>query len=580
MKTSLTKNSKRRSLAFKAIKQDEIKGVRLLFGYYGIFLMFIGVIVLLPLLMLPFYPEESPYFTAFLIPGLISLLIGAVLFLVLIFHRPKGKLTALEDLLLVVGVWILIILFSAIPFLFYGYNFTQSLFESTSGYTNAGMSIMDWSNEVIPTYKTLENGTTDVINHMLFFHRALTQLIGGTGLVLIVSSAISERSNLNLYLLEGHNDKLLPNLAKSARLIFSIYIGFIIVGTGLYIVFGVTPFDAICHSMAAVATGGFSTKFNNVNTLVAEVSLLGGAWKGVMVELVTELLVVLGGINFVIHYSLFRRKFSALKHYEFIVFFAILLVVYPFVVAGMTQYYGGDLLKGFRYGTFDFFSSMSSAGFQAIDSYQGHIIGGQYLVFPSHTLFLISLLMCAGMQSGSTSGGIKQNRIGLMFMDLGWRFRSSFGKPDTYRVHTTYKFGQKTRVEQSEVNEAETFILMYLSIAFFSGLILSVICSFANVQKRGVNGLEPFNFLDCLFEASSCLGDNGLSVGMTNYHTMPAILWIEMILMLLGRLEIFVFITLGGKVFTNIRDRKYIYNRDKEMADALELHLRESKEQE
>ena len=574
MNSSTLRTKRKKSLEFKTMTRKEIKGPRLVFGYYGIFLMFIGAIVLLPLIMLPFYPSEAKYFHAFLIPGLVSFVIGAALFFSLIFHRAKGKLTTVEDLLLVVGVWILIIFFSALPFLFYGYTFTQSIFESTSGYTNAGMSIMDWSNSSIETLVELENGTTDVVNHMLFFHRALTQLVGGTGLVLIVSSAISERSNLNLYLLEGHNDKLLPNLAKSARLIFSIYLGFIVVGSGLYIAFGVTPFDAICHSMAAVATGGFSTKANNINTLVYEVSLLGGAWRGVMVEIVTELLVILGGINFVIHYSLIRRKFAVVKHFEFFVFFGLLIVLFPVLVVGMTQYYGGDFLKGLRYGTFDFFSSLSSAGFQAVDSYQGHIVGSNYIVFPTYALFILGLLMCVGMQNGSTSGGIKQNRIALIFMNLGWRIRSSFGKPDTYRVHLTYKFGQKVRIENDEVVEAETFVLLYLSTLFIGAIILGITCSVVpDMTKIGVDGPEPFTFLDCLFEISSCIGDNGLSVGMTNYHTIPFILWVELIEMLLGRLEIFVFITLGGKVYTYLKKRKFIYNRDKETADALDQHL-------
>lgn len=537
---------------FEKSEEKEVKGLKLLLGYFGIFMIFIGLIVMLPILMLIFYPSEANMFYAFLIPGFISIVLGFGLFM-LIFRRPKGKLTSLEDILLVVGVWILILLFSSFPFMFYGYTFTQSFFESTSGYTNAGMSIMDWSKEVVVN----SEGISDVTSHMLFFHRAMTQLVGGTGLVLIVSSAISERSNLNLYLLEGHNDKLLPNLAKSARLIFSIYLGFIIFGSILYIAVGVSPFDAVCHSMAAVATGGFSTKAGNINGLVAEVSKFG-EWRGVLVEVITEILMILGGLNFVIHYSLLRRKFSVLRHFEFTVFFIILFCVYPFMVIGMSQYYQ-DIGLGFRYATFDLFSSMSTAGFQGVDSYQAHIINGEMVRFPSYLLFVITLVMCVGMQSGSTCGAIKQSRIGLMLLDIKWRLAKSFGKNDSYKVRTIYKFGNKVKVEQAEVTEAETFIALYILLLLLGALIMSVIISICNVTKTLPDGsIETFSFLDCLFEFASCIGDNGLSAGISNNSTLPSLLWIETIGMLLGRLEIFVFITMGGKIYLTFKNKRFI----------------------
>ena len=170
-----------------------IKGPMLVFGYFGYFLIVIGILVLLPLVMLIFYPEEADQYPAFLIPGSIALVLGVLLF-ALIFRRPQGKLSSIEDLFLVIGVWVLVIVFSAIPYFFFGYNFTQAMFESTSGYTSAGLTIMNWSKEIVD----LGDGTTSVASHLLFFHRALTELVGGIGLVLVVSSAISEKSGLNL----------------------------------------------------------------------------------------------------------------------------------------------------------------------------------------------------------------------------------------------------------------------------------------------------------------------------------------------------------------------------------------------
>lgn len=592
-KTPTQTNIIQTSLSTAIEEQNEIKGPLLVLGYFGIFLIVIGLLVLLPLVMLIFYRDEASHAVAFLVPGLIAFALGCA-FTLIIFRKPKGKLTAIEDFVLVIGVWFLAIIFSAIPFFFYGYTFTQAFFESTSGYTSAGLTVVNWEEEVVQN----ADGTTDVVDHMLFFHRALTELVGGIGLVLIVASAISERSGLNLYLLEGHNDKLLPNLAKSARLIFGLYLGYIVIGSLLYMAVGVKPFDAICHAMTAVATGGFSTKVNNINTLAAEVSL-NGEWRGVFVELVTELLMILGGTNFVIHYSLLRGHFKVLRHFEYIVFFVILVVVWPFMIIGMTQYYGGNIAAGFRYGTFEMISGLSTAGFQAVDSYQAHALitssyasastgvygytsigtltasqatagyaDGSIVKFPTYLLFLLGLMMSIGMQNGSTTGGIKQNRIALLFMDIHWRVRAAVGKPAEYRVHTTYKFGVKTRVEREEVVEAETFIGTYVAVVLLGTTLMSAI-TYGSKMARGDGTGDPFTWMDCFFEFTSCVGTVGLGCGITSYaHSLTSagigLLWIEMIGMMLGRLEIFVYFILFGKMVRFLRTRKHVYDPDKQ----------------
>lgn len=437
---------------------------------------------------------------------------------------------------------------------------------------------MDWNKEIID----LGNGTTDVASHMLFFHRALSELIGGIGLVLVVSSAVSEKSGLNIYLLEGHNDKLLPNLAKSARLIFSLYLGYILLGGILYICVGVTPFDAFTHAMTAVATGGFSTKSNNINTLVQEVSI-NGAWRGISVEVISEVLMLLGGTNFVIHYSLLRGKFKVLRHFEFMVFVAILVFIWPFMIVGMTKYYGGNVAAGFRYGTFEMISGLSTCGFQAVDSYQAHIVGtgtygyttlpssltplqamnnysnGSMIQFPTYLLILLGICMTIGMQNGSTSGAIKQNRIALAGIDILSRIRNAIGIPERRQVRTIYRFGTKTRIEKEEITEAETFIGFYLFFLLLGTTIIATITNSLDIPRGDGTGFS-FTWTDCFFEFSSCLGTVGLGCGITCNTTIPAILWIEIVGMLLGRLEIFVYFTLFGKIIRHIRNRRFIYN--------------------
>ena len=225
-----------------------LKSYKLIVYYLGVFMLMIGGIILLPILMLIFYPYEYKYAYCFIIPGIVFLLIG---YLTIYFFNSvkKDNLLKNQDSLLVVLIWIMTILISSIPFMLTGkYNFTQSVFEATSGYSTTGLTVVDVSE----------------CPHIFLFYRSLMLFVGGIGLVLILTCALSDRYGLRLYNAEGHTDKLLPNLVKSARLIFSIYLGYIIIGTLAFYSFGMNLFDALNHSIACLSTGGFSTQVDSI----------------------------------------------------------------------------------------------------------------------------------------------------------------------------------------------------------------------------------------------------------------------------------------------------------------------------
>ncbi len=163
-------------------------------------------------------------------------------------------------------------------------NFTQAYFEAMSGWTTTGLSVVDVTKAPM----------------LFLFFRSVMQFFGGFGIVLVVVSALSESLGMRLYTAEGHNDKLLPNLAKSARMILKIYVGYFIAGTVLYVIFGMPVFDAVNHCMAALSTGGFSTKADSI-----------GAYNSLPIELVTVILMLLGETNFFANMLLVRRKFRA-----------------------------------------------------------------------------------------------------------------------------------------------------------------------------------------------------------------------------------------------------------------------------
>ena len=149
---------------------------KLIFFYLSIFMMMIGVIQFIPLLVIPFYPDELIYMKCFIVPGMLSIVMGYLLHSIL----KDTDIIRLEhhyDSVLLVMIWLFAILISTIPWLLKGdYNFTQAAFEMTSGYSTTGLSVVD----------------VDNTPHIFLLFRSVTLFVGGVGLVLIITSAFSE----------------------------------------------------------------------------------------------------------------------------------------------------------------------------------------------------------------------------------------------------------------------------------------------------------------------------------------------------------------------------------------------------
>lgn len=217
---------------------------RLIIGYTGTMTIGVGFMLLIPLITLVFYTNEINQILNFLIPSAVSIILG---FLLRNFNKSKKdqSLTIQEGGVIVIFTWINAVVISALPFILSGQlNFTQAIFESVSGWTTTGLSVVD---------------VTKTENIYLFW-RSLMQFFGGAGLAVIMLSAIVGPHGLGLYNAEGRSDKLMPNVRKSTKLIMTIYSGYVVAGVILYVLFGMPWFDSVNHSMAALSTGGFSIK--------------------------------------------------------------------------------------------------------------------------------------------------------------------------------------------------------------------------------------------------------------------------------------------------------------------------------
>lgn len=487
------------------LTKKQVSGWSLTMGYMGYVIMLVGIMICIPLITLIFYPEEMNNAEFFFIPGSLSILFG-YLFTLRIRKKERTKLQKNQDVIIVFLTWIVTMLLTAIPFILSGnYNITQALFESVSGITTTGLTIVD----------------VETAPRIFLIYRSTLLFFGGVGLILIMTSFLSNVYGMQIYNAEGHPDKLMPNLIKSARLIFMIYAGYIVAGVILYIIFGMTPFDAINHAIAAVSTGGFSTKAQSI-----------GYYNSFSIELVSILLMILGSINFLIHLRLLNGKWRDAIHHCETKFSIFLLVVFT-VVFGVILVNGvySTLPEALRAGLFQVVSAMTTTGFQTVPTFK---------IFPASLLLFMAILMTIGGQSGSTSGAIKQYRIIVILKQIYWHIRNQLSSNREVRVNHVERFGTYEVIDQKVKQEVNIFVIIYVAFLLFGTTVFT---------------LFGFSLQDSLFEFSSALANAGISIGINHYNAHPGILWTSIIGMIFGRLEIYIVILTLIRAFMNVKNK-------------------------
>lgn len=466
--------------------------------------MFIGVFLLFPLLVLPFYPQDSQYLWDFLQPAIVYLVIGFI-FWKFIKRRPDITLSLKEGGVIVLISWILAIIGSAIPFVLADkLNFTQAIFESTSGWTTTGLSVMD------------ENQTP----HIFLLWRSVMQFFGGAGLIVVMLSSVLHPYGFGLYRAEGRSDQLLPHVKRSTKMIMYIYSGFVLSGIIMYLLAGMNTFDAINHSMTALSTGGFSTKPESI-----------GYWNSLPIEIVTYILMILGTTNFATHFVLIKGKVKIFFRNGEIRLLGILLIIFIPLIAYFTLSEIYPLMpQALRRGIFEVISAISTTGFSL----------GTFLDWNLFGIFAIIILMLIGGGTGSTAGGIKLYRIHLMMKSIYWELKSYFFPRNAIVENHIWRGDKKIFIKDKYIRETANYIFLYM-MTYFIGVLIFL--------------AYDYDLSNALFEFASALGTVGLSIGITSPDAPPAILWTESIGMFLGRLEFLVIFYAIAKL---IKDTKYM----------------------
>lgn len=468
-------------------------------------MMLVGVLVAVPLLVAPFNAQDIQYIWSFIIPASFSILSGFTLY---VYGRKKRDVTYTlgwkpsmqQSSIIVMFAWLWGILIGALPFFVSGQLlFTQALFESISGWTTTGLSVMD----------------TSITPKIFLFHRSFMQFCGGLGFVMMMNMFIQEKQSMGLYHAEGHSDKLLPNLRKTTQLIFMMYGGLLVAGTILYQTVGMGFFESLVHAMCALSTGGFSTRMNSI-----------GDYNSIGIEIVTALLMLFGTTNFAVLFLIFKLKWKKVARIsEVQLLFWLSCICIPVFAFGLyhDQQYTG--MESFRIAAFNVLSAISTTGYSSIG----------FTNLPPASLGITIVLMLIGGGIGSTAGGIKLERVYVSMKLITQNVHSRIHPSRSVHPVYYYKAQGKNMIDDKLIRETTAHVFSYMSIIVIGTIALSIAANCTLVEA--------------LFEFSSAFGTVGLSIGITSPNLNNGAMLVEMFGMLLGRLEIFiVFIAIHSSI--------------------------------
>jgi trk system potassium uptake protein TrkH len=463
----------------------------------GLILLCVGLCMFLPLVCGWYYGDTSvaPLFLSLCVTVL------AGVFLMFFFQRPKPLVINHREGMVIVSLgWAACAFFGALPFALGGFpTFTDAFFESVSGFTTTGASILT-------NIEALPKG--------LLFWRSLTHWLGGMGIIVLTIAILPFLGvgGMQLYKAEVPGpvaDKLQPRIKDTAMSLWKVYVLFTVAQVLLLMFGGMDLFESICHAFGTMATGGFSTR----NASIA-------AYDSAYIDGVITFFMLVAGVNFALHFQLFRgRPLAVWRDPEFR-FFAILTLLLTAVVTFSIQSSSySSWPEALRFGSFQVASILTTTGYATAD-YE------LWLPLPQGVLLLC---MFIGGCAGSTAGGIKCMRIMLLFKHA---YRELFRLVHP-RAVLPLKFGPKL-VKEEVLTSIWGFFILFIVLFVLSGLALTAM---------GVDVLTAFAAV------VACIGNIGPGLGevgpVDNYAAIPALgKWVLSFCMLLGRLEIYTVLVL------------------------------------
>jgi trk system potassium uptake protein TrkH len=465
-------------------------------GYIGVILIYVSFLFLIPLIVDYLYLRELVNLKAFLVPALISLTLG----LALKGRKPLDKINHKQGMMIAALSWIVVSLIGSFPYLLGLHaSFIDSFFETVSGFTTTGITM----------FSNLE-----IKSRSILFYRALTQWVGGLGilsfaLLIIYQSGVAP----NLFAGESHKirtKRIAPGLFNTIRILWIIYGTLTLMLIFLLKIEGVTFFDAVTHSFTTLSSGGFSTHDLSIGYYSAMNYPLSN-----IIEWTVIVFMLFAGMNFLFHYRVFQGDFKALwDSFEIKLFWLFICSASGIIIFKQFTYqkvFSPDLV---RTSIFQVVAIMTTTGYATRDI-ASNIYGGV-----ARQIFLF--LMIIGGCVGSTSGGLKVLRIGILFKLIKLKILSI-----VYPLHTVgFIMVDGNKVDFEEVRRVTALFSAWMFLLAAGGFITAI---FSNH-----GALESFSGM------ASALGNVGPCYisGFEMIKLSPVVKFTYIIGMLAGRLEI------------------------------------------
>lgn len=464
----------------------------------GKVLMLEGLMMFVPALVGLIYREKAGW--TFVITAFVCISAGGIMNI----RKAEDNMFYLKEGCIITALsWIFISLFGCIPFVISGEipKFTDALFETVSGFTTTGASILS---------------DVESLSHCILFWRSFTHWIGGMGVLVFLMAVIPLTGGANINIMKAESPgpsvgKLVPKIKYTARLLYIIYLGMTILEAVLLMAGKMPVFDSVTTALGTAGTGGFGIKNDSLMSYSP------------YIQWTVTIFMILFGVNFNAYYLLLYRNFKkAIKMEEVRCYFGIMFVGTAIIFANIYRIFG-SVEKALRHSLFQVATVMTTTGFSSAD----------FDLWPETAKTVLVMLMFVGACAGSTGGGIKVSRFMIMFKAM-LREIHSYIHPKSVK---TIRIEEKP-VERETVRSVNVFLITFIFIFVISLLLLSIegkdmITNFSAVTAT-INNIGPGLELVGPTQNFSCFS------GFSKY--------VLMFDMLAGRLELFPMILLFNPV--------------------------------
>ena len=458
----------------------------------SILLALVGALFAIPL-GIAFFCGETSMVLPFVIPMAVSFVVCAAVNIPT--RKFKISMSIKQTFIIVAMSWAVMSLMGSVPLYLSGCfaSYTDALFESASGFTTTGATILS---------------EVETLPRSINMLRCLTHWIGGMGIVTLTVALLPLLGVGGFQLIKAETTgpekgKVTARITTTAKALWLIYAGFTAIETIALMLAGMDFIDALSHSFATLGTGGFSTRNASI-----------GTYNSLAVEIITTIFMFLSGINFSLFFFLLRGKFRDLfSNAEFKAYIGILLVAIIGVTVSVIPYYG-SFGTSLRYSSFQAVSLMTTTGFGTAD----------YLQWPVIAQFFLFVLFFIGGCSGSTSGGIKVVRWVVLAKQLNNETKRMLHPHGIFTIRLNGKVSSKD------------IVLSVTSFMFLYAVVIAITVF--------VGCLGKLDILSSVTGALSMVGNVGPAFGVlgptSNYGALPVFvkLW-YCFAMLAGRLELY-----------------------------------------